>query len=439
LIPVKVDGCAWLPKESVTSLDRIKKSLTVYPKDMGYGVGDPIRLYVDRNDVIGIPRAYFLKNKGVKHSIQDNTAKCPVGRQIGFNGVLRREQENAVKSISVLFQDPNFYGGIISLSCGSGKSILMLYLISMLKLKTLIVVHKDFLVKQWAEYIKTFLPDARVGIVQQSVCDYVGKDIVIGMVHSLSGRRYESGLYSSFGMLVVDEVHRISAPTWANVPQKFSAKYFVGLSATVRRKDGTEKVFFYTIGDIIYRDDQTNVNPLVKIYPYGEKNYYKGYSLSTMKSAIGRNTRRNVFIVSLVRKAYDAGREILIMSERVEHLRILYKMLGQQNISSDFYIGGRKDYELDAAKKNRVMLGTAQLIREGFDKKKLDTLFMVTPLSDVEQSIGRILRVCEEKKSPIVVDIVDYNPICIAMYKKRRKYYAKRNWQIQAIAVRRKP
>ena len=92
---------------------------------------------------------------------------------IEFNGGLRDEQ----KPIEEIYLK-NAYekgGGIISIRCGGGKTVLALHIISILKKKTIVVVHKDFLMTQWRDRILEFLPDARIGKVQQDTIDIEGK------------------------------------------------------------------------------------------------------------------------------------------------------------------------------------------------------------------------------------------------------------------------
>ena len=97
-----------------------------------------------------------------------------------FNGSLRKEQEPIVKLYLDAAEKKG--GGIISLKCGGGKTVLALYLLSVLKKKTVVVVHKDFLMTQWRDRILQFLPDARIGKIQQNTVDIENKDIVLAMV-----------------------------------------------------------------------------------------------------------------------------------------------------------------------------------------------------------------------------------------------------------------
>ena len=96
-------------------------------------------------------------------------------------------------------------GGIISIRCGGGKTVLALHIISALKKKTIVVVHKDFLMTQWRDRILEFLPKARIGKIQQNTIDIEDKDIVLAMVQSISMKEYDDDTFDSFGLAIFDE------------------------------------------------------------------------------------------------------------------------------------------------------------------------------------------------------------------------------------------
>ena len=98
--------------------------------------------------------------------------------------------------------------------CGYGKTVIGLYLASKLGVKTLVVVHKEFLVNQWKERIKQFLPYARIGKIQGSKIFVEGYDIVIGMLQSISMKEYPESTFKDFGFVIYDECHHLGAETF---------------------------------------------------------------------------------------------------------------------------------------------------------------------------------------------------------------------------------
>ena len=98
----------------------------------------------------------------------------------------------------------NGKGGILSIPCGAGKTFLAIKLGSLLKKKMIVVVNKEFLLKQWKDAIQK-CSNASVGIIQKNKIDIENKDIVIAMLHSLSMKEYPEEIFKDFGFAVVDE------------------------------------------------------------------------------------------------------------------------------------------------------------------------------------------------------------------------------------------
>jgi superfamily II DNA or RNA helicase len=111
---------------------------------------------------------------------------------------------------------------------------------------------------QWIERIGQFLPAARVGKIQGPIIDVDDKDIVIGMLQSLSMKEYPASVFESFGLTIIDEVHHISSQSFSNSLFKLVTKYMLGLSATMERKDGTTDVFKMFLGEVIHKAERKN-------------------------------------------------------------------------------------------------------------------------------------------------------------------------------------
>ena len=105
---------------------------------------------------------------------------------------------------------------------------------------------------QWYDRIGEFIPDAKIGKIQQDTIDIEGKDIVLAMVQSLSMKEYPEDTFESFGLVIFDECHHLGAEVFSKCMAKVQSKYMLGLSATPNRKDGLRKVFEWYIGDIAY-------------------------------------------------------------------------------------------------------------------------------------------------------------------------------------------
>mgnify|MGYP006274615647 CR=1 FL=1 len=449
---VVVDTYAWIPTAELThmQLSALKATLTIHPKKFdGFpgGPPQPIRLYKEREGAIGIPRSYFMENKKDHHEIVDETTLGRAdlwGGPLMFTGTLRDSQKDALKTVASTFRGGS-YGGIVRAVTGWGKTVWSCALMAEMGVPTLVVVHKEFLLNQWKERIEQFLPGTKVGIVQQDRCEFRDYGVAIGMIHSLVGDRdYGKDFWEWPGLIITDETHRIGAETWSAVPTRFKARWRLGVSATPRRKDGAEDVFFHHIGPVLYAAQEQRMVPKIRRV-WTEFRLVQTPTLNPdvvsknvlLKFMVG-NVARNKFIVEQLILAVAAGRKPIVLSERLNHLDTLEAMFKREWAvrqttpvpSTGFYVGGMKEEELDTAADAQVIFATRQFAEEGLDIPALDTIFLTTPFSDVEQAVGRILRPCDGKKDPIVVDVRDDKvSSCAKTATYRDRFYKSKGWE----------
>jgi len=291
-------------------------------------------------------------------------------------------------------------------------------LIAELNVPTLVVVHKAFLMDQWAERLTEYLPGVQLGVAQESRCEFQGKHVVLGMVHSLGGAVYPNAFYRWPGLVISDEVHRIGALTWSGVPGRFTARRRLGITATPRRKDGAEAVFQQHIGPELFAAREESLPFAVRFvttdfYVVKGTTYNTGLSSrTTIVSFLCASEPRNRQIVGQILMALAKDRKCLVVSERLEHLaaleRTLRAMAPEGHCPSiGYYVGGMRRDAREESERCQVILATVQNVQEGLDIPPLDTLFLTTPLGDIEQMVGRIRRVSPGKKPPVVVDFRD--------------------------------
>ena len=432
-------------------INRTKKDLNVKPfsafqisKFNNQTKSYPV--YLESKTKIYMPKFYGLENFGEPDKIM---LQKGYDIELTFKGSLRENQLNPVRTFldsckpGPLITQSN--GGIISLPCGGGKTIVALYLISKLKKKTIIVVHKEFLMNQWKERIKTFLPDARVGTIQASTIDIDNKDIVICMLQSISMKEYDKDQFDSFGFTIVDECHHISSEVFSRALPKLTSTYTLGLSATPKRQDGTTKIFLWFLGPMLFKgasDIKKKIDVRVIQYKNFDKDYCKeeitrGGQLCypRMITNITNYERRTLVIIEIIRRLINKNKKILILSDRRNHLTRIYELVTQYNIASvGYYVGGMKQKDLDISETKQILLGTYSMSSEGMDIPDLDSLILASPKSNIIQSIGRILRK-KHTSLPIVYDIVDQFSKFPNQYIKRRVYYRKMKYQISIIDI----
>lgn len=410
-------------------------SSEITSKDYNFN-NEKFKIYKENKTHMILPRYYGIDKIG-----QPQIKNLVDGIRINlkFNGILNDKLNQTIVSKKTVDELESNGCGILSLPTGYGKTTIALHVISKMNTKTLIIVHKEFLMNQWIERIQQFLPDATVGIIQGNKTQ-IDKDIVVGMLQSISMKEYDKSLFSTFGMTIIDETHHICAKVFSQALFKISTKYMLGLSATPVRKDGLTKVLNYFMGNIFYHVERENkkdvcVNVIIN------KEIYKDlkFPLNRMgkiciPEAINKITsldERTEQIIEII-GSIDERRNILILSDRRQHCFEIHEKLQNLEIDSGMYLGGMKSVELNESEQKRIIIATYSLAHEGLDIPKLDTLILATPKSDVIQSIGRILRENSKliKSSPMIYDIVDEWGVFQYQFYKRLKFYKKTGFDI---------
>jgi superfamily II DNA or RNA helicase len=418
-----------------------------------------------------------------------------------------------------------------------------LNLISRLKKKTIVIVHKEFLMNQWIERIQQFLPEARIGKIQGQVIDVDNKDIVLCMLQSLVLKEYPSSLFDTFGLTIIDEVHHISSETFSCALFKLVTKYMLGLSATMNRKDGTTKVFKMFLGEVVYkveRKGDANVQIRSVTFKTNDEEFndvildHKGQpQISSMISKLCVYNRRTEFIIKLLTDFIEVNNvdnyiiqqyknemdnnnpkceicnnnnnylvknvccnsvkyclrcmdkivetakitkdklidkktgeirltkkrpkcpncnkvlnyeqnyienkyvkplaqlQTIVLSHNLNVLEYIYTKIVCKNLASvGYYVGGMSEEELKKSEKKQIILATFAIANEGLDIPSLNAEFLITPKTDVVQTIGRVLRAKHAHADPIIYDINDSHDVFQRQWLKRKTYYKKNNYQI---------
>ena len=415
----------------------LKKDLKVKPFIQGSRgrFAKSFKIYLENDNKFCIPKFYGLRKFG-KPKLNDFLQGTSIN--LLFTGSLRDYQLDVIKT--VIPKIKNQEGGTISLPPGRGKTVIACKLISELKKKTLVIVHKTFLLNQWKNRIEQFLPDAKVGIVQGKIIDVEDKDIVIGMLQSLSLKDdYPDDLFDDIGTIIFDECHHLSAEKFSQILRRLSVPYMIGLSGTPYRNDKLEKVFEYYIGNMLYYEKpQINQEILVNIYKFTMKHekfkvvinkYTKEAQISTMVSNMIELIERNHFIVNIIKDCrQDTNRKILVLSDRLDHLDYMREEIDKSDVgTTSKYVGGMKQSKLDEAEKANIIFSTYSMSSEALDISSLNTIVLGTSRRNVEQSVGRILR--KQKGNylaqPLVIDIVDNIKTFVNQSYTRKSYYKK--------------
>jgi superfamily II DNA or RNA helicase len=409
-------------------------------------LGFPV--YRENNNKIYIPRFYGIERYGFPVKSMFRSTKNDLREDLIFSAPLFEFQEKIVeiymKHVEKKVHEDEGGGGILEVPCGKGKTVMALKILSLLRKKTIILVHKEFLMDQWIERIETFLPGALIGRIQGKDYDIEGKDIVMGMIQTIYDKDHYD--FSSFGLTIIDEVHHLGSEQFSRCLLKVITPYMLGISATVERKDKLSTLLFMFIGPKIYSETRmsetgeekeiSNVEVRCILYKHSEAEFneslfdFRGNpQFSRMISKLCDFQPRTNFIVKvlldLIEEAPDS--QMIVLSQNLRLLDFIMDEIKATELCG-FYIGGMKKIALEDAAKKKIILATYAMAAEGLDIKTLTTLVMITPRTDIVQSVGRILRIKHEK--PIIVDIVDSHDMFQNQWKKRKAFYKQCNYKI---------
>jgi superfamily II DNA or RNA helicase len=440
-------------------IDELKKQLTVSPlNDMSSSFLPENciekveqTLYKENDSKIYIPRSLGLSKFGEpsKNSISEGEARP----NMIFQGSLRPEQEEPTSLFLKACQNPLQRGGIISVPCAGGKTVMAIYCACKLKVKTLFIHHKDFLGNQFRERATMFCPNSKIGKIKQKTIDIEDKDFVVASLQSLAMRDYPGDIFNSFGLVIIDECHHTSAEVFSRALMKLgSIKYTMGLSATLDRKDGLRCVFEWFLGEPVYIPNARNKDSemTVKLHTYynASTDYSKTLKLwngvlnhTGMITSICSFKPRTEYICSILLNILkkESLRKVLILSERKNLLKYMEKLILfngplklKKDLSIGYYTGGMAREDLKESEGKQIILATFQMASEGMDIPGLNTLIMASPITSIEQSLGRIQRQTKQERTytPLTIDIIDdFGPFKWKS-KKRIDYYKSCNFNI---------
>ena len=401
---------------------------------------------INGDDYLVLPRGCLdnaistIKAAGAEFEISD---KRQVGAtiEVDFAGELREEQRLAANEL--VKHDT----GVLAAGTAFGKTVLAAWMIAKRKVGTLVLVNRRELQRQWVERLSQFLGIKKkdIGLIGGGVNKANGK-LDVAIIQSLTrlDGEFLVNAVKGYGQVIVDECHAVSAPSFEKVANAASAKYFLGLSATVVRKDGHHPIIEMQCGSVRYRVDAKRMENyaefrhVVKVRqtPFVPK--VAGVSeegtaaFQDLVRDIMECEARNEMIVRDVIENVSAGRSPVVLTERREHLDIFERLLGGKVDHLIVMRGGMGRRQLKAIRaeieaiplaESRVLLATGSYLGEGFDDARLDTLMLALPISwkgRLTQYAGRLHRLSDGKQEVRIYDYVDMRAeMCVKMFNKR--------------------
>jgi len=411
-----------------------------------YGLEKYFKLIENQGDKIAIPRGFlneligFLNEQNIKFEIKDERIRLKLIK-FETSCKLFNYQEDAVKEIIAS------ENGLLVSPPGSGKTIIGVDVIAKLKQPTLILVHKKQIFDQWLERVEGFLniPKKEIGQYVSSK-KKMGKKITVAMVQTLSRMENVEKLKDKFGLVIIDECHHMPAKMFRNVITRLNPFYLYGLTATPERKNNDGDLISIYLGEILHtiendfmmdkkgakRDtpavivSETNLEVPFKV---------KIDNFQMLSKIIIFDSNRNRQIVEDIKKEANSGKKCLVLTERKEHIEVLSCYLKKEfeviELNGDLTEKKRREKIKQIEDGNfQILLATGQLIGEGTDFQKLESLFLVFPFAfqgKLTQYIGRIQRGFEGNNK-----IYDYRDRKVEylerFFKKRLKYYEKNGY-----------
>ena len=318
--------------------------------------------------------------------------------------------------------------GVVEAGTGAGKTVIACAAIATkIRLYRHLVPSKE-LMYQWVKRLIAFtdLDENDIGLMGDGI--YEVKPITVAIINTLS--KHADELRDYFEYIIVDEAHRVAAEMYVGGPlTSLATKSMTGLSATLMRGDGLIDLLYWFVGRVLHKVDAGNLRDIEAIMePFvwqketnffskkAEKNYSK--MISEMVEDSSRNNLIASEVIADARwRAGQGGGLILVVSDRVAHLKILYEMIAEQLGENKVVLltgqtGSKERKDIVERLDNgiiSVLISTLSLIAEGFDCPSLSSCHFATPIADrkrVIQTAGRVLRP-EDNKIPVIVDYVD--------------------------------
>ena len=420
-------------------------------------------------DYISLPRGCedavvaLLKDNQVTYRIQDNSNQ---GENISvkFKGKLREEQKAAIASLTA------HDNGVLNATTAFGKTVTAIGLIAERKINTLVLVHTKALLAQWKSRLEEFLeidfteedlPKIRgrkkafspFGTLDSKGNSLHGK-IDIALMQSCLEDSGVKPFVRNYGMLIVDECHHVSAVNFERILKYANARYVYGLTATSIRKDGHQPIIFMQCGPIRYSADakaqmasQTFARLLIPCFTFYRELTDDKSTYARMIQKMAEDENRNNLIIDDVRKALKEGRSPIVLTNLTAHVETLANALVPHCEHVITLIGSEsareKRQKMEVLQnipstESLVIVATGKYVGEGFDYPRLDTLFLVLPVSwkgIIAQYAGRLHREYVGKKEVRIYDYIDIRvPMCDVMYKRRLRGYASVGYKIQSNA-----
>jgi superfamily II DNA or RNA helicase len=378
--------------------------------------------------------------------VDERKTGCAI--EVKFTGKLREDQERAFEALR------NHETGVLAATTAFGKTVVGARMIAERGVGTLVLVHRRQLMDQWVERLSIFLdlPRGKIGTIGGGNRRPTGI-VDVALIQSLVRKGEVDDIVGDYGHLVVDECHHLSAISFELVARRTKARFVLGLSATVTRKDGHHPIIFMQCGPVRFRVDARNeaakrpfyhrVQIRETSFQFPEQADGSSLPIQRIYNALANDEARNALIFDDVLAALEAQRSPVIITERSDHVALFAERFEKFAKNVVVLKGGQSDRQRRAVMERlasiadheeRLLIATGRYLGEGFDDPRLDTLFLAMPISwrgTLAQYAGRLHRLYDRKREVIIYDYVDSRvPMLARMAARRRAGYSSLGYEI---------
>ena len=309
---------------------------------------------------------------------------------------------------------------------GVGKTVCLLNAWAKTRERGVIIVPSIYIAKQWADEAAEHLglSLSQIGRIGDGKCKWEGYPLTIAVIHNLFTGALPLDFYRSYGFVGFDEAHRLGARLFSNAAGLFHARYRVALSATYTRKDGCSGVIYSHLGKPLVEAAAVPMETDAWVVDFSTtgKVAHPKMPMARQLTFLTADAERNGLLTRLIRKQYDKGRNIVVFSDRVEHLADLrWRAEHEAGIppeklgifAAQYADANGARYKISQAELTRVkaesqvIFATYPMMKEAVDIPRLDCGIEATPKGDNIQGIGRVRRYRKGKRKPRWIIIRD--------------------------------
>ena len=384
-------------------------------KNMGIIRAGLVTLPIGRTDLI--PEDYEIKDKRNDLPIEP----------LDFKFTLRDSQQSVYDEV----QD----SCIINAWVSWGKTFTALAIANKLQQKTLIVTHTLALRGQWEKEIKKVF-GVTAGVIGSGKFE-MDSTFVVGNVQTLY--RNIDKIVNEFGTIILDEMHHVSSPTFTRIVDASKARYKIGLTGTMQRKDGRHVVFRDYFSSTVFKPPRENyLTPRVDIIHSGIRFMDGNVDWANRINALAYDWEYQNTMAMLAASYAAKGHKVLLVSDRVDFLKSCARLVGDNAIcvTGDVPHEERGKLIKGIFTEKDILFGTQSIFSEGISVDCLSCLILGTPVNNeplLTQLIGRVIRMYDGKPQPVIVDINLEGRTARKQASARRGYYMRQGYEVSEV------